>query len=87
MPDKTTTSNARDYREIGEFWDTRDATEHGDQEPVAFDVDIRSYRRYFAIDGTLCLKIRRIADQWGVSEETFLNTIVQEKINQIEQTP
>jgi len=86
MPDKTTISNAHDYREIGEFWDAHDATEHGDQDPVEFDMDIRSHRHYFAINGQLCLKIRQIADQRGISEETLLNTIVQEKINQIEQT-
>nr|VFJ68606.1 MAG: CopG antitoxin of type II toxin-antitoxin system [Candidatus Kentron sp. DK] len=91
MPDKTTVSNARDYREIGEFWDAHDATEYGEEESVEFAIDIRSQRRYFvidsSIDGQLYRKIRQIADQRGVSEGTFLNAIVQEKINQIEQAP
>nr|VFK54841.1 MAG: CopG antitoxin of type II toxin-antitoxin system [Candidatus Kentron sp. TUN]VFK59928.1 MAG: CopG antitoxin of type II toxin-antitoxin system [Candidatus Kentron sp. TUN] len=86
MPDKTTISNATDYREIGEFWDAHDATEYGGQKPAEFHIDIRSHRHYFAIDGQLCLKIRQIANQRGISEEVFLNTIVREKIDQTEQT-
>jgi len=86
MSDKTLVSNARDYREIGEFWDTHDATEYGGQEPVEFEFDIRSHHRYFAIDDDLCLKVRRMADQRGISEEIFLNTIVREKISQIERS-
>jgi len=88
MPDKTTAktaiSHAHDYREIGEFWDVRDATEYGEEEPAEFEVDTSSQRRYFAIKGALYPKIRKIADHWGVSEGTFLNTIVQERIEQIE---
>nr|VFJ42647.1 MAG: CopG antitoxin of type II toxin-antitoxin system [Candidatus Kentron sp. FM]VFJ43387.1 MAG: CopG antitoxin of type II toxin-antitoxin system [Candidatus Kentron sp. FM]VFK05527.1 MAG: CopG antitoxin of type II toxin-antitoxin system [Candidatus Kentron sp. FM] len=85
MSDKTLVSNARNYREIGEFWDTHDATEYGSQEPVEFHMDIRLHHRYFAIDDELCLKLRRIAEQRGISEETFLNSIVRERISQIEQ--
>nr|VFJ95993.1 MAG: hypothetical protein BECKH772A_GA0070896_100957 [Candidatus Kentron sp. H]VFJ96609.1 MAG: hypothetical protein BECKH772B_GA0070898_100948 [Candidatus Kentron sp. H]VFK02524.1 MAG: hypothetical protein BECKH772C_GA0070978_100937 [Candidatus Kentron sp. H] len=87
MPDKTTVSNARHYREIGEFRDGHDATECGGEEPVAFDMDIQSHDRYLAIDEALYPRIRRIAHRWGMSEGVFLNTIVQEKIERIEQTP
>jgi hypothetical protein len=32
----------------------------------------------------LCLKIRQLADQRGVFEETLLNIFLQEKTNQLE---
>jgi hypothetical protein len=48
---KTTVSNAGSYQEIGAYWDKHDATEFGEQEPVEFDVQIRSQRHYFPVEG------------------------------------
>lgn len=42
MPNRSAVSRATSYQEIGEFWDTHDATEAGDDEPVGFDVHIAS---------------------------------------------
>lgn len=42
MPNRSTVSRATSYQEIGEFWDTHDATDMGDDEPVEFDVHIVS---------------------------------------------
>ncbi|MFZ1640061.1 MAG: hypothetical protein WAV07_01210 [Candidatus Contendobacter sp.] len=47
MPHKTSVSEAGSYQEIGAYWDKHDATEYGEQEPVKFDVHIRSQRHYF----------------------------------------
>lgn len=82
MPSKTPTSKARTYEEIGAFWDEHDATEFGDQTEVKFEVNIKSQRRYYPLDSYLSLKIRQIAEERGISEETLLNLWVQEKIGQ-----
>ncbi len=82
MPDKTSISNARTYQEIGAFWDEHDATEFGEQTEVEFEVNIKSQRRYYPLDRNLSLKIRQIAEERGISEETLLNLWVQEKISQ-----
>lgn len=82
MPGKTSVSNARTYQEIGAFWDEHDATEFGEQTEVAFEVRITSQRRYYPLDSHLALKIRQIAKERGISEETLLNLWVQEKISQ-----
>ncbi len=82
MPDKTSISNARTYQEIGAFWDEHDATEFGEQTEVEFEVNIKSQRRYYPLDRHLSLKIRQIAEERGISEETLLNLWVQEKISQ-----
>jgi hypothetical protein len=84
MPDKTSFSNAGSYQEIGAYWDRHDATECGEQEPVEFDVHIRSQRHYFPIESQICSKIRQLADHRGVSEETLLNIFLKERIDQIE---
>ena len=86
MPHKTPVSNASSYQDIGSYWDTHDATEVGEQRNVDFTVNIKSQRRYFPIDSQLSLKIKEVANQHGVSEETLLNLWIQEKINQIQVT-
>lgn len=82
MASKSQISNAHTYQEIGAFWDEHDATEFGEQTEVQFNVKIKSQRRYYPLDGQLSLKIKRIAEERGISEETLLNLWVQEKINQ-----
>ena len=83
MSNKTPISKAESYQDIGTFWDERDATETGDQSNVDFDVRITSERRYFPVDRQLSLKIKEVANQHGVSQETLLNLWIQEKVNQI----
>jgi hypothetical protein len=82
MSGKTPISKAHTYQEIGAFWDEHDATEFGEQTEVEFEVNIKSQRRYYPLDGHLSLKIRQIAEERGISEETLLNLWVQEKIDQ-----
>ena len=84
MPDKTPVSNACTYQEIGAFWDEHDATEFGEQTEVEFEVNIKSQRRYYPLDSQLSFKVKQLAKERGISEETLLNLWVQEKINQTE---
>jgi hypothetical protein len=84
MPDKTSSSDAGNYQEIGAYWDKHDATEYGEQETVEFDVHIRSQRHYFPVEGQLWQKIKRLADHRGISEETLLNIFLKERIDQLE---
>ena len=84
MPNKTSISNASTYQDIGAFWDEHDATEIGGETNTEFDVNIKSQRRYFPVDSHLSLKIKEVANQHGISEETLLNLWIQEKLNQIQ---
>ncbi len=84
MQSKSSVSNAGTYQEIGSFWDDHDATEFGGQTNAEFDVNIKSHRRYFPVDSRLSLKIKDVAKQRGISEETLLNLWIQEKVNQIQ---
>jgi len=78
---KSSISQARSYREIGEFWDTHDLADYWDQtEPVDFEVDIQSEATYYALDKHLSQMLTEIAEERGVSAETLLNMWVQEKL-------
>jgi len=78
---KSSISKAQSYKEIGEFWDSHDLTEYWDHtESVEFDVDIRSEVTYYAIDSQLSELIRTVAKKRGVTANTMLNLLVQEKL-------
>ncbi len=82
---KSSVSKARSYKEIGEFWDTHDLAEYWEKtRPVEFEVDIQSETTYFPLGSSLSAKIRSIAKQRGVSQETLLNLWVQEKLQKQE---
>ena len=86
MHTKSSVSNAGTYQEIGTFWDEHDATEFGEETHAEFDVKIKFQRRYFLLDTHLSIKIKEVARQHGISEETLLNLWIQEKVNQIQST-
>jgi hypothetical protein len=82
---KSSLSKARSYTEIGEFWDTHDLTAYWEQtKPADFEVDIRSEVTYYALESTLSLEVRALAERRGVAPETLLNLWVQEKLHQAE---
>lgn len=67
-------SNASNYQEMGEFWDTHDLTEVWDHtEVVEFSVNIASERKYFALDIDISNKVSKIARTHGISPETLMN--------------
>jgi hypothetical protein len=78
---RSTISQARSYKEIGDFWDTHDLADYWDQtEPVDFEVDIQSEVTYYALDRELSQMLSEVAEERGVSAETLLNLWVQEKL-------
>jgi len=80
---RSSISQARSYREIGDFWDTHDLADYWEQtRPVEFELDIQSEVTYYALDVTLSAKVRSIAKQRGISAETLLNLWVQEKLQE-----
>lgn len=80
---KSSISQARSYKEIGEFWDTHDLGDYWDQtKPVEFEVDIQSEAIYYAIEPKLSAKISRIARKRGVAAETLLNLWLKEKLRE-----
>ena len=78
---RSSISQARTYKEIGDFWDTHDLADYWDQtQPVDFEIDIQSEVMYFSLDADLSTQLRSIAKRRGISPETLLNLWVQEKL-------
>ncbi len=80
---KSSTSQAQSYQEMGAYWDTHDVSEYiTNSEPVEFEVDIQSEINYLALEQTLANQVGKIAWKRGVSTETLLNLWVQEKVKE-----
>ena len=76
-------SNAKSYKEIGDFWDTHDLSDFWDQtKKVEFDVDIKSEMTYYSLDRKLSEQVQSIAQRRGVSADTLINLWVQEKLQE-----
>lgn len=85
--DRSTISQAESYRALGEFWDSHDLAEFWDQTKEAeFDVDIQSVRIYYAVDRELAEKLSGLARARGISPETLLNLLVQDKLDELAKT-
>jgi hypothetical protein len=82
---KSSISQAKSHKEIGEFWDTHELSDFWDKtKEVSFEVDIRSEVTYFAVDKTLSERIQAIAQERGIAPDTLLNLWVQEKLQERE---
>ncbi len=78
---KSSISQGRSYREMGEFWDTHDLSEYWDRlQPVEFEVNIQSESTYYPLESSLSESLRSVARQRGVSPDVLLNLWVQEKV-------
>ncbi|MDO8723173.1 MAG: CopG family antitoxin [Syntrophales bacterium] len=80
---KSSLSQGKSYREIGEFWDSHDLDAFWDHTREAnFSVDIREEVTYYAIDKSLSQQIQDMARKRGIAADTLINLIVQEKIRE-----
>lgn len=78
---KSSISKASSYQEMGEFWSNQDITDYWDKtEPVEFEVDIKSEKRYYPLERDIANQLSSIARMRGVAVETLLNLWVKEKL-------
>lgn len=75
LPDSFTS-----IEEAADFWDTHSLADYWEQTREVKDVKIDLVRRHFRVDVQLARKIKRIAQQRGVSPETLINLWLQEKV-------
>jgi hypothetical protein len=81
--DSSSLSQAKSYKEIGEFWDTHDLADFWNQtKEVEFEVDIESEKTYFTLDKILSEQVQSVARRRGVSAGTLINLWVQEKLRE-----
>lgn len=78
--DASSISRSCSIEEMAEFWDTRDATDYDDQtQEVEFSCDLRTRRRYIAIDPDVLARLRKVAAARGLSAESLANLWLQER--------
>ncbi len=68
--------------EAGEFWDTHDLADYWDktkETDLTFNLQRRHY--YIAVLPSIAKELQRIAEEQGVSTETIVNLLLQEKLH------
>ncbi len=80
---RSSVSKARSYKEMGDYWDTHDASviwERG--KDVKFEFDIKSEVTYYPIEHQLAEKVGAFARKQGLSSDALVNLWVQQKLNE-----
>jgi hypothetical protein len=75
------------YEEMAEFWDTHSLADYWEQtEPAEFEVSPDLHRRYLvAVDSELLERVRRMARRRGVSTESLVNLLIEQRLHEIGQ--
>lgn len=74
------------YEEIANFWDTHSLADYWEQtEPADFEIDPSARRRYLvALDPELLQRVRKVAHSRGLSTESLINLLLEQRIRQLE---
>jgi hypothetical protein len=74
------------YEEIADFWDTHSLADYWEQtEAAEFEIDPHARRRYLvALDPELLQRVHRLAQSRGVSTESLVNLLLEQRIHQLE---
>lgn len=72
--------------EIAEFWDTHDLADYWDQtEPAEFEVSPNARRRYLvALDSSIISRVHNMAHQRGISTESLVNLLLDQRLREVE---
>ncbi len=76
----------KSYEEAAEFWDTHSLADYWDQtEPAEFEVASPLRRRYLVpVDRDLLGRVRKAAHTRGVSTESLVNLLLEQRLREIE---
>jgi len=74
------------YEEMAEFWDTHSLADYWDQtEPTAFEVTPEARRRCLvAVDREVLAHVQRLARTRGVSIESLVNLLLEQRLREVE---
>lgn len=84
--DKITVPDLSSYQEIADFWDTHSVADYWNvTEPAEFELDPNARRRYLvALDRNLLARAQRLALERGLSTESMVNLLLEQRLNQLE---
>ena len=74
------------YNEVAEFWDTHSLADYWQEtEPAKFEISPEARRRYLvALDPALLLRVQRMAQSRGLSTESLVNLLLEQRVHQLE---
>ena len=74
------------YEEMAEFWDTHSLADYWDQTaPADFEIAPEARRRYLvAVDREVLARIQRLARLRGVSSESLVNLLLEQRLHEVE---
>lgn len=74
------------YEETADFWDTHSLADTWDEtEPAEFEIDPNARRRYLvAVDRELLARAQRLALARGLSTESLVNLLLEQRLTQLE---
>jgi hypothetical protein len=74
------------YEEIAEFWETHSLADYWDQtEPASFELSPELHSRYLvAVEPDLLNRVRQAARARGVSTESLVNLLLEQRLHEIE---
>ena len=76
------------YEEMADFWDTHSLADYWDQtDPAESEIDPNARRRYLvAVDRELLARAQRMALARGLSTESLVNLLLEQRLTQLEAT-
>lgn len=89
MSDKQQIPEMQGYEEVAEFWDNHSLADFWEQtEEVSFEISPKARRRYLvAIEPTLLMRIQGMAQTRGISTESFVNLLLEQRVHELEAQP
>lgn len=87
MSDDRKIPDMESYEQIADFWDTHSLADYWDQtEPAEFEISPTARRRYLvAVDPGILNRIQRLARIRGLSTESLVNLLLEQRLQEVDQ--
>ena len=80
---RSSVSKARSYKEMGEYWDSHDASEIlRNGKDAKFEFDVKSEVNYYPIEHRLAERVGAFARKQGLSSDVLVNLWLQQKLDE-----
>jgi hypothetical protein len=87
MSDDKKIPEMESYEQIADFWDTHSLADYWEQtEPAEFEISPTARRRYLvAVDPGILNRIQRLARVRGLSTESLVNLLLEQRLQEVDQ--
>ncbi|MDX1524339.1 MAG: CopG family antitoxin [Anaerolineae bacterium] len=87
MSDDKKIPEMESYEQIADFWDSHSLADYWEQtEPAEFEISPTARRRYLvAVDPGILNRIQRLARIRGLSTESLVNLLLEQRLQEVDQ--